>query len=298
MFINRVTSTTHRDYEKQPEVKDKESVKIDTILEPVEQTVINSVAPARRIVGIPDMIKEGDVFAAAGIAGLTLVSLPEDLRDIKAAYNHSACALLKKRLPQAYNYRKYQHDFSFFRGTLLHELMKKVKSDKGKKIVSKIYNSDKTLYNTKFGTFVQKLLGIENGKSVKSKVKNLFGQEISVQEVVVKKDFLGLKDLTARTLKRTTVWGLGFMGVLELPRLIKAFKKGKDTQEKISLSSKQAAKSSINVLSLAAGMGYLGAIGAKKFGALGSLVGIGIGAIAGAGLSTGVHKLFGLKKKD
>ena len=165
--------------------------KLEDNLNPVEKTLVNSVAPARRIIGLPDMIKQGDAIAAAGLAALTIVSLPEDCRDIKAAYDHSACALRKRRLPQAYNYKKYQHDFSFFRGTLLHEGMKRIKSEGGKRFVDKLYRADKTIYNTKFGKWLKKLIGIEDGKFVKSKIKNLYGKEISVQQTIVKNDFLG-----------------------------------------------------------------------------------------------------------
>ena len=44
---------------------------------------------------------------------------------------------------------------------------------------------------------------------------------------------------------------------------------------------KSTAKSAINLTSSIAGIGYGGAIGAKYFGPLGSLIGMGIGAIAG-----------------
>ena len=259
-------------------------------LNPVEKTVVSSVAPARRLCDIPNMIKSGDTLAAAGLAGLTLVSLPEDCRDLRAAYNHSSCVLRRKRLSVPYNYHKYQHDFSFFRGTLLHEGMKRIKSAKGEKIVDKLYKADVTLYNTKFGKWVQKLLGLENGKPVKSKIKNLYGQEISVQKIIAKNDFLGLKELTGRALKRTSLLGVAFMGVLELPKIIKSAFKGDDKKEKIQSFGVQLSKSALNVASVTAGMGYIGAIGAKKYGAFGSLVGMGLGVIFGAKFSNFIQE--------
>ncbi len=259
-------------------------------LNPVEKTVVSSVAPARRLCDIPNMIKSGDTLAAAGLAGLTLVSLPEDCRDLRAAYNHSSCVLRRKRLSVPYNYHKYQHDFSFFRGTLLHEGMKRIKSEKGKKIVDKLYKADVTLYNTKFGKWIQKLLGLENGKPVKSKIKNLYGQEISVQKIIAKNDFLGLKELTGRALKRTSLLGVAFMGVLELPKIIKSAFKGDDKKEKIQSFGAQLSKSALNVASVTAGMGYIGAIGAKKYGAFGSLVGMGLGVIFGAKFSNFIQE--------
>lgn len=280
MSIDKVFWSQSNMYDCQPQKKKEEDD-----FNPVEKTVVSTVAPARRLCDIPDMVRSGDTIAAIGLAGLTIVSLPEDCRDLKAAYNHSSCVLRKKRISAPYNYHKYQHDFSFFRGTLLHEAMKRVKSERGKKIVDNLYKSDITLYNTKFGKWVQNILGIENGKNIKSSIKNLYGQEVSVQKIIVKKDFLGLKELTGRAMKRTSLLGLAFMGLLELPKIIKSITKGDDAQEKTKSFAKQVGKSSLNVFGVTAGMGYIGAIGAKKYGALGSLIGMGLGVIAGAGAS-------------
>ncbi len=297
MSLDRITFSAHNNkysYNNQKTHKDNNDSAVDSIIEPVEQTVVNSVAPARRISGIPNMLKEGDVFGAAGIAALTLVNLPEDCRDLKAAYNHSACALTRKSIPKAYDYKKFQHDFSFFRGTLLHELMKKAKSERAQRIVNRLYKADKTLYNTKFGKYIQNILGIENGPCITSKVKDLWGKSLPVREIIVKHDFLGLKELTGRALKRTTVLGLAFMGILELPKIIKSLKKGDSAEEKAKSFGIQFSKSSLNVLGITAGMGYLGALGAKYGGALGSLIGMGVGVIAGAASSSGIQK--GLEK--
>lgn len=280
MSIEKVFLSQSNIYDCQPQKKKEEDD-----FNPVEKTVVSSVAPARRLCDIPDMVRSGDTIAAIGLAGLTVVSLPEDCRDLKAAYNHSSCVLRKRRISAPYNYHKYQHDFSFFRGTLLHEAMKRVKSERGKKIVDNLYKADITLYNTKFGKWVQNILGIENGKNIKSSIKNLYGQEVSVQKINVKKDFLGLKELTGRAMKRTSLLGLAFMGLLELPKIIKSITKGDDAQEKTKSFAKQVGKSSLNVFGVTAGMGYIGAIGAKKYGALGSLIGMGLGVIAGAGAS-------------
>lgn len=287
MSIDKVFWSQSNIYDCQPQKKKEEDD-----FNPVEKTVVSTVAPARRLCDIPDMVRSGDTIAAIGLAGLTIVSLPEDCRDLKAAYNHSSCVLRKKRISAPYNYHKYQHDFSFFRGTLLHEAMKRVKSERGKKIVDNLYKSDITLYNTKFGKWVQNILGIENGKNIKSSIKNLYGQEVSVQKINVKKDFLGLKELTGRAMKRTSLLGLAFMGLLELPKIIKSITKGDDAQEKTKSFAKQVGKSSLNVFGVTAGMGYLGAIGAKKYGALGSLVGMGLGVIAGAGTSKWIQNQF------
>lgn len=296
MSIDPISARTEQLYYKRNVQDENQDKTIEDELNPVEKTLVNSVAPARRIIGMPDMVKHGDGLAAAGLAALTVVSLPEDCRDLRAAYDHSACVLRKKRLNVPYNYRKYQHDFSFLRGTLLHELFKRIKSPKGKNIVSKIYKSDVTLYDTKLGKWVKNILGIIDGNSVKTHVKDLYGREVSVKRMNIKKDFLGFKDLTGRAMKRTTVLGLTFMGLLELPKVVKAFVNGKDKRDKAKQTAIQSGKSALNIFSVSAGMGYLGAIGAKKFGALGSLLGMGLGVIAGATASKGIQHV--LSKKD
>lgn len=264
---------------------------------PVEKTLLNSVAPLRRVLSLPDMVNQGDIAAAVGIGGLTVVSLPEDCRDLRDAYRSSKAAITRSRISHAYNHRKYQHDFSFFRGTLLHELMKKAKSPKMKNFVNNIYSLDKTLYNTWFGKLTQKILGIENGKKVLSGVKNLDGTRQYVQQVVIKKDLWGLKDLTARAMKRTTVLGLAFMSLLELPRIIRQTKSGETKEEKLKEGAKQLGRATLNVLGASIGLGYGGAYGAKKFGSAGSLIGMGAGLLVGCGTSDLLKKLL-LPKKD
>ena len=68
------------------------------------------------------------------------------------------------------------------------------------------------------------------------------------------------------------------MAGLEAAHLTKEITNGENIFE-------ATAKSTINLTSSLAGIGYGGAIGAKYFGATGSLVGMGLGAIAGNKLS-------------
>lgn len=282
MSINSVNLSAHNR-------KIQHHKKTEDDLNPVEQTLLNSVAPVRRLSGLPDMVKQGDGIAAAGLAALTVVSLPEDCRDVRDACKHSSCLIRRKKFAAPYDFGKYQHDFSFFRGTLLHEVMKRLKSERGKQLIDKIYRADKTIYHTKFGTLIKKCLEIEDGRLIKSKIKNLYGKEIPVQEMIIKKDFLGLKDLTGRAMKRTSLLGVAFMGALELPKLIKSIHKD-DNGKSFGI---QGAKSALNVLGLTIGMGYLGALGGKKFGALGSLLGMGLGVLTGvSGAKWLQNKLF------
>ena len=281
MSISKINLSAHSNYT-------STSKKQDDNLNAVEQTLVNSVAPARRITGLPEMVRQGDSAAAIALAGLTLVSLPEDCRDVRDACKHSTCLIRHKKFATPYDFGKYQHDFSFFRGTLLHEGMKRVKSERGKRIVSKLYDADKTVYNTKFGKFIKNLLGISDGKLVESKIKNLYGKEVPVQEMIIKHDFLSLKDLTGRAMKRTSVLGLAFMSLLEVPKIVKSITKNKD--DKAKHFGIQCSKSALNILGITIGMGYAGALGNKKYGALGSLLGMGIGVLGGVSASNWLQK--------
>ena len=73
---------------------------------------------------------------------------------------------------------------------------------------------------------------------------------------------------------RTTKIGTAVLGGLEAAHLVKEISDGEN-------AIKSTAKSAINFVSSIAGIGYGGAIGAKYLGPVGSLVGMGLGAIAG-----------------
>lgn len=81
-------------------------------------------------------------------------------------------------------------------------------------------------------------------------------------------------ELTARAMTRTTKIGTIVLGGLEAAHLVREISDGENIL-------KSSAKSAISFASSLAGIGYGGAIGAKYFGPAGSLIGMGLGAIAG-----------------
>jgi hypothetical protein len=91
--------------------------------------------------------------------------------------------------------------------------------------------------------------------------------------------------LTGRALRRTTKLGLIALALIEVPKILKKMFEGKNIFEQGKNTLEQTAKSTVNVASVAAGIGYCGAIGAKYGGSIGSLVGMGAGAILGSKLS-------------
>lgn len=245
----------------------------------------------RRVASIPDQINNGDGATALGMAALALINLPEDCRDVVGAAQqvHSQLKSIftkeaEKYIPK-YDYTKCQHPFSFFRGTLLHVLVDP-NTSKNPKIAKKILKSDKTLAETKFGEKVLNALGVKNTDVIDTKIETIGSTKEN--PIFVKANiYEGTKfgELTARAMERTTKWGLVALALLEAPKIIKGFCNGDNITEKAGNGTKQTIKSAINVASITAGIGYLGALGMKKFGPTGSLVGMGLGAILGGTVS-------------
>lgn len=229
----------------------------------------------RRTVSLSDKVDKGDYIPALGAIGLTFINWKEDLRDL-----NSAVKQLYSKINPNYHYdplydrRKSQHAFSFTRGVVGEEYLYK-KIDDGSKIAQKIYDLDKPLDETSFGDFVKKILKI-NEKSIK-KINQIKDARGTCARAVEYESKIFGGEITARAMRRTTLIGVLFLSALEIPKIIKETSKGN--------SIKQTAKSSINVISTTAGIGYGGAIGAKYAGATGSLIGMGIGAILGGKIS-------------
>ena len=253
--------------------------KTDEIDLAVEKTAAGVFIPYRRMMSVPQKIEEGDIVAAGIAGGLTFMTLPEDLRDIRAGYRQVKAFVTGQKYVAPYVTKDFQHDFSWLKGTFFQNLLNKVKSDKGKETVFKIYTADKSLYNISLGKFIKKTLNITDGKSKLSKVKNLFGDNMFVTEIKATNIF---SELTGRAMKRITVFGLAALALLELPKIFKSINKGDNFFEQTGNTAKQTVKSGINVASIAAGIGYCGAIGAKHGGAFGSLLGMSVGAVVGA----------------
>lgn len=283
MSINFYTSQA---YQKYPQVqKDVQNTKatvdkVDNVEDKVEKSFLGSLPPIRRLMSLPDKINNGESIAAAGALALMVANFPEDCRDIAAAGGQIKDIYHGRKYTPKYNYGQYQHDFSFFKGTLFEDLYKNTKNQKVKNILDKLYVQDESIFNTKFGEKVQKFLGITEGNATNVPgMKNRFGTEMWVSEVKASNSFA---ELTGRALKRTPKLSLIALALLEVPKLFKSLNQGETTGEQAKSFGKQTVKSGINVATITAGIAYGGAFGAKKFGAVGSLVGMGIGAVAGA----------------
>ena len=234
---------------------------------------LETIPPVRRAIDIPDKIQHGEITSALGMASLALINLPEDMRDINSALDQFRGVKAK------YDYKEYQHDFSFFRGTAIEKWLHK-HVDAGKKWANWLFDNDKTFAETTFGEKTLNLIKAKLSKdTVSAKITNFLG----IEELAFKYEGSKFAQLTGRALKRTTKLGVIALALLEVPKIINSISKGETIE--------QTAKSAVNVASITAGISYGGAIGAKHGGAIGSLVGMGFGAVLSSKLSKKMQEI-------
>ena len=75
------------------------------------------------------------------------------------------------------------------------------------------------------------------------------------------------------------------MALLKSPKIIKEFTNGDSIREKAKNGTKQILRAGIDVATITAGIGYIGAIGMQKMGPIGSIAGMGLGAVIGNKIS-------------
>lgn len=244
-----------------------------------------ALPPLRRIKALPDQIQNGNGTTALGMASLALINLPEDVRDIGQSAKQIKALMKGKKFVGSYDYKDYQHPFSFFRGTMLHKWLLKNLA-KGKKWALWFVEHDKSLDTTSFGEKILNQMGVKADRIIETPIKNLFNEN----EEAIKCKGSAFGKLTARAMRRTTLLGLTAMGILEVPKIIHAINKDNTIKERTISTGKQTLKSAINVASITAGIGYMGALGAKYGGPTGSIVGMGLGAVLGSKLSQKAKK--------
>ena len=264
---------------KLPQIQnDYEDVKKHVDKENKLSSIFDIFPTFRRIEKVPEKVEKSDYIPAAGLVSLALLNAPEDWRDMKSAYSQLKLSAQGKEFTPSYNYRIAQHPFSFFRGTLLHKFVNP-KTSPCPKFAKWLLKNDKTLMDTKFGDKIKQIFDIRD-ITINTKIKHIVSLKqnpnyIKAKQFITKSSF---GELTARAMTRTTKIGAAVLGGLEMAHLIKEISDGENIL-------KSTAKSAINLTSSIAGIGYGGAIGAKYFGPTGSLIGMGIGAIAGNKMS-------------
>ena len=231
-----------------------------------------------RVNSVPEKLKEKDYTPAMGLVSLAVMNGPEDLRDIMSSYKQIKEGFpAPKTFHSGYDNKYAQHPFSFFRGTIFSEYMNPNSKDcPNPKLAAKLIQEDKTLWDTKFGNWVQEKLGVKT-QNVDSEIKDIDHTTENLRKVPAKKFITNnpIKEIIARAMTRTTKLGTIALGGIEAAHIAHEVKNGENLFE-------QMGKSTVTFGTTIAATGILGAIGAKHLGPTGSLVGMGLGAITGA----------------
>ncbi len=252
-------------------------------------SALSPIAPLRRVSSIPDNIEEGNYEKAAGLAALAVVNLPEDTRDLKSAFRR----IFKGELPK-YDYKNCQAPFSFFRGTVLEPVVNKMG-----KVGVWLYSKDKSLYYTKFGKCLRKIFKTKvdeleseaTGRIVPQVILDEKGKPIITEVKVFAQRLEGnsISKLVGRAILRIPVMSLAILGLLELPSIAKKVKNAEGADNKLKEGTTQVLKSSLNIISVTAGISLVGALFSRKGPAF-SLLGMGIGSVAGSLFSKTVQE--------
>lgn len=243
--------------------------------------VFEAVPVYGRISSLPEKLAEKDYTPAMGIVSLAILNGPEEISDVFSAYNQ-----IRKGFPKpvtfhsGYDNKTAQHPFSFFRGTILHEYMNPLSPKcPHPKVAAWLIKQDKTLWDTKIGEWFKKKFKIET-KNINTDIPRIDYTESNKKMVKAKvfKTSNPFADITARALTRTSKLGAIALGGIEAAHVVHEVSNGKNFFA-------EAGKSALTLGTTLCATGVLGAIGAKHLGPTGSLLGMGVGAIAGAVVS-------------
>ena len=222
-------------------------------------------------------VAEKDFLCTNALLAMAVLNGPTNVEDFFSAVKQIKTRFKDKK-PDGYDPKLAQHPFSFFRGTVLHEYLnpnseKCVDVDWAEKIIEK----DVCLFDTKFGKWLRKRLGIEEIDRMRSSVKSIYHTDKNPNYVEAKvfksKNLFG--DLTARALTRTSKYGAYALTGLGALHAAHEIIDGEDVIKTVGQTVTEIGTTLV-------GTGYLGAIGYKHYGPLGSLVGIGIGSLIGS----------------
>ena len=268
--------------EKFPEIySDYKNLKNSISGESSSNVIFEGLPMYGRINSIPDKLENKDYTPAMGLVSLAVLNGPEDLRDVMSAYKQIKDGFKDPHFHSGYDNKIAQHPFSFFRGTILNDYLNPSSKDcPNPKAAEWIIRQDKTLWDTKLGSWVQKKLGIEVDEKV-TQIQDIASTSVDKKLVLAKvfKTNNPFKDILARAMTRTPVLGVAAMGGIEAAHVAHEVKNGKNFFE-------ESGKSLLTLGTTLAATGILGAIGAKHLGPTGSLAGIGLGAISGAAVSS------------
>lgn len=173
-----------------------------------------------------------------------------------------------------------QHPFSFFRGTISRDYMNLNSPDCVFPKLSKwLLKFDKSLLETRLGRFICEKLGISVDR-IKTDIRSIYYTDETPRffNAFTFKTNNPFKDLLALSMTRTSV-----LGTLAIVGIGSMHVKHKVDDGADFLT--EAKNTALSLGSTIVGVGSLGALGAKHFGATGSLLGVAAGTLIGAKFS-------------
>ena len=245
------------------------------------------IAPIRRVLGVKDSSERNKRVKTAGLALLALNNLPMDFSDINS--------VLKQIKNKKIAPNPTQMEFTFAQDTLLEfplrQLRKKFDTQKFDTVYDKI---DKSLFNTKIGQKIVNAMNLTVTREIKpGESMDIIKNGLKQNKVYIIKGKSKIAKLICRSMMRIPVLSVAAFALLEIPDIVSAVKNEEQKDKKIQEAGKQLLKSGINIASMVAGMAAVGAVLDRRFGAIGSLIGIGIGNYFGEKAGTFVNnKLF------
>lgn len=279
----RTVNVTHSQPLSAPDIntegRENHSEELSEFYHPV---VFEGLPVVGKLNSVPEKMEDKNFLSAGILGSLAALNGPEELRDVFEAYKQIKSMMTGTTYKAPYNYKEYQHPFSFFRGTLLHNVMNPFKQKaKLKRAKLWLVNHDKSLVETKFGGDLLNNLGVSIVKT-ETPIKEITYTDKNKVYVNAFK-FMGknsLNKFTARAMARTPVIGLSVYGGLEGINACHEIKKGKDTATEIGKAAARWSTSAIIT-------GICGAAG-SFVGPVGSLIGTSLGAILSAAVAKAI----------
>jgi|GEM_PF-2261892 len=260
--------------------------------ETAKQAFLLAVSPIiflRRIMSVPDKIKNGDYLGALGMIVTMGILSTEDFNDMKATVKQ-----ITGKLDMNSYYKSYQKSFSFVRNSLIQPLVNKMG-----KWGYYVHEFDHSLYETRFGQKIKNWFSVEEGDKIVSEDKiPRISKDFTTGEYIkdtYKPVLIKLEGgskigrLVCQTNQRITIIGAGLLYLFTIPSIIKAFNRGENTGDKFTNGSKQALKSTIGVTTSVLSIGLVGALMAP-LGPAGAVAGMGLGAFIGYNLADMINR--------
>ena len=229
---------------------------------------------------ITERVKSKDYPGAAIVASQLALDFPNLIDDAVDAVDQLD-KIIKTKLcgdgykymyKKAYNFKKAQHPFSYFRGTLLQDYVNP-NSPKcpNPKVGEWLLDKDITLWDTRLGKKFGKVFKIKETK-IKTSIKDTRSTDYNKVNVRARvfESPSKLGKFTARAMTRTPVIGLVVSAAIETCQVVNAIKNNEKPEKAIM-------KGALRFTSGTAITAICGTVG-SFFGPIGSVIGLGIGA--------------------